>query len=64
VDLTCTISDDGIGFNPDIKYSGYGMRSMEERANTMGAHLRFTTGQGEGTSVVLTVPLVDSTATN
>ena len=63
-DITCTIADNGVGFDSGKKHTGFGLRSMEERANGLGANLTVTSVLGKGTSVVLTVPLDESTETH
>jgi NarL family two-component system sensor histidine kinase LiaS len=56
-DITCTVSDDGIGFNPKEEHTGFGLRSMRKRATAHGAMLTVESAAGEGTRVVVVVPL-------
>jgi NarL family two-component system sensor histidine kinase LiaS len=63
-EITCIIIDNGVGFDPDNVHTGYGLRSMEERATAMGANLTVTSVLGKGTSVALAVPLSESIRTN
>ena len=56
-DIACTISDDGIGFNPDRKKSGFGLRSMEERARALGGTLTVESVAGEGTRISFAAPV-------
>ncbi len=56
LDITCTISDDGLGFDPE-KSGGFGIRSMQERAKALGSILTLETAPGKGTSISFTVPL-------
>ena len=63
-EFTCSVADNGVGFDPGKKHTGYGLRSMEERANAMGASLTVTSVLGKGTSVALEVPLDESTGTH
>lgn len=54
------VADDGVGFDaaaPDAP-SGYGMRSMTERAELVGGTLHVTSRPGGGTTVVVLVPEV------
>ncbi len=69
VDIACarrghlmelTIRDDGCGFStsPDGTPSGhYGLQVMLERAETIGGRLRVESEPGEGTTVVLSIPV-------
>lgn len=50
------ISDDGVGFDPDHPAGGIGLSSMRERAATLGGSVRFESGAGSGTIVVIRVP--------
>jgi signal transduction histidine kinase len=54
-DLMCTIKDDGIGFNLHEKHSGFGLRSLQERASGLGSELNIKSALGEGTEVSFTV---------
>jgi two-component system NarL family sensor kinase len=56
------VTDDGIGFDagavtPAPDGSGYGLRSMSERAELVGGRLRVTSRVGSGTTITTTVPL-------
>lgn len=58
--LILHVKDDGKGFRPSEAQSlsgHYGLRGMEERAATLGARITITSDPGEGTSVMLVVPL-------
>jgi NarL family two-component system sensor histidine kinase LiaS len=57
LDVTCTIRDDGIGFDPDSARDGFGLRSMQERANALGSTLEVESVAGEGTCLSFTVSL-------
>lgn len=48
-----TISDDGVGFEPDevVRDAAGGLIDMRNRANSIGATLRFSSRPGEGTTV-------------
>ena len=54
-----TVTDDGVGFNPE-KITGsplhWGMATMRERAEAIGATLRVESAPGKGTRVVVEAP--------
>ena len=60
LDVTCTIRDDGIGFDPDKARDGFGLRSMRERASALGSTLEVESVAGEGTRLSFTVSLGES----
>lgn len=56
--LSVTISDNGRGFSPDEgARSGYGLKSMEQRAAVIGGSLRVDSRLRDGTRVTVDVPL-------
>ncbi len=61
--LFIQVADDGIGFDPSLvpsepdTGSGLGLLGMRERAGLIGGTLSIDSASGEGTTVVLTVPL-------
>jgi PAS domain S-box-containing protein len=56
--LILEISDDGIGFDPLVSRPGHmGLRTMAERAATLGGSLEITSTSGSGTIVRVAVPL-------
>ena len=63
--LTLEISDDGQGFSPSEqgKPKAFGLKGLHERAKSVGGWLDVSTGAGRGTSIILSVPLVDTPAT-
>jgi signal transduction histidine kinase len=58
--LCLSISDDGVGFVPgpgeESQASGFGMKTMRERAETLGGSLRVISAPGKGTSIEVTIP--------
>jgi signal transduction histidine kinase len=57
-----TIADNGRGFVPDTKQTtGYGLRSMRERAGLIGASLTIDSQPRDGTRVVVDVPFLGAT---
>src|SRR5204863_8452447 len=55
--LTMKVSDNGPGFDPAEISEGQGLASMRERAKSLGGELQIISHQGEGTLVLLKVPL-------
>lgn len=57
------VQDNGVGFSPDQQEgSGHGLRNMQKRAARIGASVRVESQPGNGTRVVLTLPLLSPTA--
>ena len=56
--LSLTVSDDGLGFEltPDT-HDGFGLIGMQERAKRIGARLHIQGRPGQGTRILLSVPL-------
>ena len=54
-ELTLRVRDDGVGFNPavnaDSDHGMYGLGSMQERADAIGAHFVLDSKEGVGTSI-------------
>lgn len=55
--LSISVRDDGCGFDPDAVCDGWGLDSMRERAKEMRAAMAIRSRPGEGTSIILEVPL-------
>ncbi len=56
-ELLLTIRDNGKGFDTNMASTGNGLRNMNERANEVGASLKFESTQGLGTTLALALPL-------
>jgi signal transduction histidine kinase len=62
------VRDDGVGFNVaealrrDIRSLSFGLVGMQERMNALGGTLMLRSQPGQGTRVVLSVPLARSAA--
>lgn len=54
--LRLSVEDDGRGLPVDY-VSGYGLRNMHDRARLLNGHLQINTAPGQGTRLLLTVPL-------
>ncbi|MGE3151125.1 MAG: histidine kinase [Nitrospiraceae bacterium] len=66
--LTVTITDDGIGFDVEAiardpeKWDHFGLRGILERARLVGGEAGITSKQGQGTKIVIDVPMVPKEA--
>lgn len=49
--LNLLITDNGIGFDQSKKYQGIGLQNMQQRMESIGGRLIFTSTQGEGTII-------------
>jgi signal transduction histidine kinase len=57
--IELSVTDNGCGFDPaTVGGSGYGLRSMEERARIAGATLTIDSRPSDGTRVLVFVPVV------
>ena len=54
------IRDNGCGFDPTQALLGFGIRSMQERAKTLGSQLNLESIAGEGTIITLALKLNNS----
>lgn len=51
---TCSVVDDGVGFNPEHEPDGhYGLIGMRERASKIGATIKFESKPGVGTAITV-----------
>lgn len=55
--LTLEVRDDGTGFDPGEASLGSGLHNLRVRANQLGANFDLRSQPGEGTAIVLSVPL-------
>jgi signal transduction histidine kinase len=60
--LTLTIDDNGVGFHPDQQRGGLGLIGMRERAQALDGSLSVQSTPGEGTRVVLQLPVPEYTS--
>ena len=55
--MLLAVRDDGRGFEPDqVEGAGFGIRSMRERAQLLGAELRLESKPGSGTQIEIALP--------
>jgi len=57
--LTLEVTDDGRGIDPQMldKPKAFGLKGLHERARTVGGWLDISSRPGQGTSVILSIPL-------
>jgi len=56
--LNLTIEDNGKGFDPQQKRSGFGLRGMQERVTTVNGQFKLTTSPGKGCRIEVKIPNV------
>ena len=56
------VHDDGVGFGQDGGQNGFGLRSMRERVEHLGGKLLIESFEGEGTTVVVEMPVNEPSA--
>jgi signal transduction histidine kinase len=61
--LVLAVEDEGRGFDAGQQTRGFGLRGMEKRARSVGAHLTVTSQPGEGTRVQVNAPLDEHMST-
>ena len=55
--ITVTISDDGVGFNPENELTGFGLTSMVERTKRINGTFEVTSTIDTGTIISIKIPL-------
>ena len=48
-----TITDNGVGFDPSLAYTGNGLKNLQNRAVKSGGKLEIKSSTGKGTSICL-----------
>lgn len=56
-EVELSITDDGTGFDPDNVEAGFGLKTMEERAESLGGTFEIRSAHGLGTTVLARGPL-------
>jgi signal transduction histidine kinase len=64
--LTLEVFDDGIGISTQdlSKTTSFGIRGLKERARTVNGWLDVSSQPGQGTAIILSIPLAQSAATD
>jgi NarL family two-component system sensor histidine kinase LiaS len=55
--VSCKIQDNGVGFDPETNETGFGLRSMDERARSLGGELVIESNKGGGTTISISIPI-------
>jgi signal transduction histidine kinase len=55
--LRLTITDDGIGFDAQTPRAGFGLKGMQQRAESIGADLTIQSEVGQGTMVAIVLAI-------
>lgn len=58
--LHMTVRDDGQGFDPAQVRSGMGLSNLRERTRALQGHLEIRSQPAQGTTVLITIPLVEA----
>lgn len=57
-EICLLVQDNGTGFDPSVaREGGHGLANMRARSARLGANVRLTSQPGEGTRVIITLPL-------
>ena len=57
--ILLSVEDDGRGFDPKAETAGIGLRTMQERAESVQGNLTITSAPGQGTVVEVSAPIPD-----
>ena len=60
--IRCCIRDNGRGFDPELiavpqAERGFGLIGIRERLSVVGGHLQINSGEGQGTELVISIPM-------
>lgn len=55
--LTCTIEDDGKGFEQNVELNGIGLQNMKSRINFVKGNLELNSQPGSGTLIFISIPV-------
>ena len=57
--ISVLIKDNGIGFSPEIKSKGIGLDNLRSRMRTLNGKLELQSNYKEGTSILLSIPILN-----
>jgi signal transduction histidine kinase len=55
--LEVSVSDDGVGLDPNRRRAGFGLRGIEERVRELGGHVSLRSASGQGATLAIWLPL-------
>ncbi|MBD2328464.1 sensor histidine kinase [Alkalinema sp. FACHB-956] len=55
-EIDLSIADDGVGFNMNLPYSGFGLRGMQERIESLGGKIHIKSNPNQGTEITINLP--------
>jgi signal transduction histidine kinase len=58
--IVVEVTDDGIGFDPELRPPGFGLTGMRERLELVGGSLEIESAVGEGTMIRAKVPVMEA----
>lgn len=58
--LCITVRDDGQGFDPACAHSGMGLANLHERTRALHGSVEVSSRPGQGTTVLITIPLLEA----
>ena len=61
--INMKVSDNGIGFNPELASGGMGLKNIEERIDEMDGCLKISSAPGEGTTIEFAVSVPEMSDT-
>ena len=56
-ELIIMVEDNGIGFDPEKNYDGMGLNNIRQRVSRTGGQLNIDSAPGNGTTVIINVPM-------
>jgi signal transduction histidine kinase len=56
-ELSMTVKDNGVGFDPACQSPGHGLGNMRGRLEKLGGHCRIESAVGRGSKVTFQLPL-------
>ena len=57
--IDVSVSDDGIGLDPQRRPGGFGLRGIEERVRELGGSISLASGAGQGATLAIRLPLAE-----
>jgi signal transduction histidine kinase len=55
--IEVSVSDDGVGLDPQRRAGGFGLRGIEERVRELGGSISLASGAGQGATLAIRLPL-------